>query len=379
MTPLALPPNPRILVVALRRLGDVLFATALIASLRRAYGDAVIDVLVFEGTAGILAGNPDIDRVLTVPLRPGVWHGLVLGAKLAKRYDLAVSTQSGDRPTLFALLAGRRHVGPIDGGTRGALRRLVLWRSVAPQPGAHRLEEVLRLADAIGIPRLGNLVCPGMEPGTAGVPPALSEKGRAERPQSQERSWGGRDYAVVHAAPMFRYKRWTADGWRALAGHLQARGLMVVATGGMAAEERAWLDEVWKPLPSIVRRDGELSWPQLAQLLRHARLFAGPDTSVTHLAAAAGCPTVALFGPTDPRLWGPVPAEGLDPMWEAAGTVQRRKNVWLVQHPLPCLPCQSEGCERHVSSFSRCLDELQPGHVLRAVDAALGAVPVAAI
>jgi heptosyltransferase III len=346
MTRFALPPRPRILVIALRRLGDVLFATALIASLRRAYGDAVIDVLVFEGTAGILAGNPDIDGVVTVPPRPGVWHGLVLAAKLAKRYDLAVSTQSGDRPTLFALLAGRRHVGPVDGGTRGALRRLVLWRSVAPQPGAHRLEEMLRLAE-----------------------------GRAGRPWPH----GGRDYAVVHAAPMFRYKRWTPDGWRALAAHLQARGLTVVATGGTAAEERAWLDEVWKPLPSVVRRDGELSWPQLVQVLRRARLFAGPDTSVTHLAAAAGCPTVALFGPTDPRLWGPVPAEGLDPMWEASGTVQRRKNVWLVQHPLPCLPCQSEGCERHVASFSRCLDGLQPGHVLRAVDAALGAVPVAAV
>ena len=47
-------------------------------------------------------------------------------------------------------------------------------------------------------------------------------------------------------------------------------------------------------------------------------------------------------------------------MWEAAGTIQRRGNVWLVQNPLPCLPCQNEGCERHLTSFSRCLDELTP-------------------
>jgi heptosyltransferase-3 len=58
-------------------------------------------------------------------------------------------------------------------------------------------------------------------------------------------------------------------------------------------------------------------------------------------------------------------------MWEAAGTTQRRKNVWLVQHPLRCLPCHNEGCERHIASFSKCLDELQPAQVLRAVDAAL--------
>ncbi|MBO0752131.1 MAG: glycosyltransferase family 9 protein, partial [Bradyrhizobiaceae bacterium] len=92
---------------------------------------------------------------------------------------------------------------------------------------------------------------------------------------------------------------------------------------------------------------------------------------VTHLAAATGCPTVALFGPTDPRQWGPVPAGGLDPVWEAAGTIQRRNNVWLVQQPLPCLPCSKEGCEHHVASFSRCLDDLTPARVLEAAEAAL--------
>jgi heptosyltransferase III len=375
MSPLILPPRPRILVVALRRLGDVLFATALVASLRRAYGDAIIDVLVFEGTAGILAGNPDVDEVITMPLRPGAWQGLRLAARLAQRYHLAVSTQSGDRPTLLSLIAGRRAVGPVDGGTRGALRRLALWRSVAPQAASHRLEEMLRLADALGINRVGRLVCPRENLESAGVPRLASEAARAQRPRSEEPAVQG--YAVLHAAPMFHYKRWTVGGWRALAAHLRARGIKVVATGGTAAEERAYLDEVWGEVADVTRSDGQLSWPQLASLLRGARLFVGPDTSVTHLAAAAGCPTVALFGPTDPRLWGPVPAEGLDPMWEAAGTVQRRRNVWLVQHSLPCLPCHSEGCDHHITSFSRCLDTLQPAQVLHAVDAALG-LPVAA-
>ena len=49
----------------------------------------------------------------------------------------------------------------------------------------------------------------------------------------------------------------------------------------------------------------------------------------------------------------------------------RRGNVWLVQNPLPCLPCQQEGCDRHRQSRARCLDELTPRQVLTAVDQAL--------
>lgn len=372
MPPLALPPRPRILVIALRRLGDVLFATSLTASLRHAYRDAVIDVLVFDGTAEILSGNPDIDRVVTMPQRSSAWQSLALAVRLARRYDLAISTQSGDRPTLFALVAGRRHVGPVDGGRRGALRRRALWRSVEPQPGAHRLEDMLRLADAVGIARVGRLVCPG----SASSPDASRRPHGSETPPLREGTAG--DYAVIHAAPMFQYKQWTVGGWRTVAGKLLARGLRVVATGGPGAEERAFLDHVWGTLPDVERRDGQLSWPELTRLLAGGRLFVGPDTSVTHLAAATGCPTVALFGPTDPRQWGPVPAGGLDPMWEASGTIQRRNNVWLVQHPLPCVPCQKEGCDQHILSFSKCLDDMLPGQVLEAAEAALAATPSAA-
>jgi heptosyltransferase-3 len=358
MKPLDLPARPAILVVALRRLGDVLFSTPLIAAIRQAWPRATLDALVFDDTAGILAGNPDLDNIVTMPARKSVLKGLALALRLARRYDLAVSTQSGDRPTAFALIAGRRQVGPIDGGRRGALRRFVLTRSVEPRPGLHRLEDMHRLADALGIARVGHLVCAG---------------GGAERARL-DASARAAPYAVIHAAPMFVYKRWTRDGWRALAAGLRERCLKIIATGGPAADERAFLDDVWKERPDIERLDGQLSWPQIAALLAGAQVYVGPDTSVTHLAAASGCPTVALYGPTDPRLWGPVPAGGLDPMWAAApaaGTIQRRGNVWLVQNPLPCLPCQNEGCERHILSFSRCLDELPPAQVLRAVDAAL--------
>jgi len=170
---------------------------------------------------------------------------------------------------------------------------------------------------------------------------------------------------------MFRYKQWSMEGWRALAAWLSGRGLTVVASGGPRDTERAYLDEVWGKEAAVRRLDGRLDWPELAGLLTKARVYIGPDTSVTHLAAAAGCPTVALYGPTDPRLWGPWPVGGLGAMWDAAGNMQRRGNVWLVQNPLPCMPCQLEGCERRLESYSACLDELPAERVIAAVEQAL--------
>ena len=104
---------------------------------------------------------------------------------------------------------------------------------------------------------------------------------------------------------------------------------------------------------------------------------------MTHLAAATGTPTVALYGPTDPRLWGPWPAGGLGEPWAAAATIQNRGNVWLVQNPPSCpwsiLPCQQEGCERRLDSYSRCLDELTVSQVLSAVDLALASATPAPV
>ena len=355
MSTIVLPEAPRILVVALRRIGDVLLTTPLIRSLRRAWPNASIEALVFADTAGILDGNPDIDAVVIMPAHPTAAQSLALAARLFKRYHLAISTQSGDRPTFFSLLAGRLHAGPAEAGSRGALRRRLLTRNVTVGARLHRVEDNLRLAEALGIASVAEVVCPAGKLPDAVAPPGL--------------------YAVIHAVPKFRYKQWTQAGWRALAAGLRARGLTVVATGGPAADERAQLDALWRDDPAVVRLDGRLNWGETAALLGAARVYIGPDTSVTHLAAATGAATVALFGPTDPRIWGPWPAAGLAQAWAAAGTIQRRGNVWLVQNPLPCLPCQEEGCARRLDSHSQCLDELSPTLVLAAVDQALERAP----
>ncbi len=349
MNRIELPPHPRVLVIALRRLGDVLLTTPLIRSVKRAFADASIDALVFDGTGGVLTGNPDVTGVISIPARPGAVATLSLLRRLARRYDLALSTQSGDRPTMLAWIAGKQSAGPVEAdGLVATAKRLALGRSYLRNREQHRVVDVLRLTELLGIPAVSEIVCP-----TGNV--------RANLIPAEP-------YAVVHAAPMFTYKRWTAEGWRALAAALRQRGLRVVTTG--AKGDRDYLDQIWHDT-DVIRFDGKLEWPELTEAIGNARVYVGPDTAITHLASATGAPTVALYGPTDPRLWGPWPVGGLDSPWNAAGTIQQRGNVWLVQNPLPCLPCQLEGCERRLDSHSRCLDELTGAQVVAAVDRAL--------
>jgi heptosyltransferase-3 len=355
MTPavkLDLPARPRILVITLRRLGDVLLTTPLVRSIRRGFPDASLDMLVFRGSDAILAGNPDIDRVLTMAERPSVGETLSLARALFRRYDLVVSTQAGDRPTFFALLAGRCRIGvvPPAGATGARWKRRVHHVTVTPQPDTHRVTQLMTLAAALGLNGPAEIVCP-REPGNDNAAPR-------------------KPYAVLHANPFYQYKRWNDAGWQDLAHGLAERGLALIATEGPDPAERAYLDQVWGSAGALVTRR-RLGWGALAQLLKEAALYVGPDTSTTHLAAASGCPTIALYGPTSPRLIGPWPVGGLERPWDAAGTIQRRGNVWVVQNPQPCLPCEKLGCEGHLQSYSRCLDELTARQVLIAVDQVL--------
>jgi heptosyltransferase III len=349
MKPIQLRPDARVLVVAMRRLGDVLLTTPLIRSIKRAFPTASIEALVFAGTEEILSGNSDLAGIATVSERASLGESLALLRRLGRRYDLALSTQTGDRPTALAVLAGRQSAGPIEPtGLTVGIKRCALTRSYTTERARHRIVDLVQLAELLGIPASTEIVCPSGNVRSGLIPM--------------------HGYAVVHAVPKYTYKRWTTDGWRELASGLRARGLATMVIGAKA--DQPYLDELWRGC-DVARLDGALTWPELSALIGAARVYIGPDTAVTHLAAATGTQTVALYGPTDPRIWGPWPVGGLDRPWAAAGTIQNRGNVWLVQNPLPCLPCQKEGCERHLDSHSQCLDELSAVQVVAAVDRAL--------
>jgi heptosyltransferase-3 len=359
--------EPRsILVISLRFMGDVLLSTPLIRSLRAAYPRAAIDALVFAGTEGVLEGNPDLRQVLTAESRAPRRAQAALWRRLWRKYDLAVVAETGDRPHVYGWLAARRRAGLLPPQwEKRWWKQLSLTCGVVSPPEQARPLSYERLAQAMGIAWKPEMVAP-----SAGMP-AIAWRDLLGFDAERER------FAVLHLAPRFRYKRWHAAGWHALMAWLHREGLRVVITGGPGEDERAYVRQVLTAANTpVIDLCGRLRFAQTADLLRQAALFVGPDTATTHLAAACATPTVALFGPTDPRLWGPQPATGLERPYEKVAALQKRGNVMLVQEPSQaCVPCGLEGCERHRESHSDCLDAMQAERVIEAVHVRLHEVP----
>jgi len=354
-----LPISPdRVLIIAMRYLGDVLLTTALIRSIRRAYPKARLDVLVYRNTVAMLEGNPDIDNVIATPNRPEGSDYRNLFWTLFRRYDLAVVTQTGDRPFLYGLIAAPARIGAVPSRqSAGWWKRLFMARwTEFDDFNTHTVLQHLRLAELLEIPCCFELVPPQTVTGRK-----LTEGYESMRPAAP--------YAVLHPYPQWTYKRWTVDGWVEIGRYLNSRGLTVVLSGGPADEEREYVSDIADRLPTgAVNLAGRLSLAELGGLIAGARLFIGPDTGITHLAAAVGVPVIALYGPTNPVKWAPWPygyRQRSNPFRKKGS--QRVNNIRFIQGEAECVPCHQEGCDRHRNSRSRCLDNLPSETVRQAI------------
>ena len=346
----------RILVVATRQIGDVLLTTPLIRAARQRWPQARIDVLGFAGTLGMLRGNPDIAEQIETPARLG-WRGfLSLLGRLWRRYDLALVTQPGDRAHLIAWVAATRRSGiiPEHGGSNW-WKRILLAHTVV---SAGDLGEVHVVAEKLA------LLAPWMDGQTSAtevvVPPP------APLPEDVQRQLGAR-FVVVHVPSMWPYKQWPVAHFRTLAGELLARGVQVVLTGSAAPRDL----ECIAPLldlaaaPRLLDVSGQLDFNQLVTLFGQAALYIGPDTSVSHLAAACGVPTLAIFGPTNPQRWAPWPGSTEAPLqFVRSARDQTVGNLTLLQGSPACVPCGRAGCEDHLQSRSDCLVSITPQRAL---------------
>lgn len=348
----------RVLLIVTQEIGDVLLATPLLRTMRSAWPDTPVDVLVYAGKGGMLEGNADCHRVLEAPLRPTWKSSLTLIKTIFRRYDLAIITQGSDRAHMYGWFAAPVRVGMIANlkfSSRWKRFSCGKW-SLLDNVNTHTVDQNLKLTDLLGLPRVP-IVCP---PAAAFSVDVINIRSKP--------------YAVLHISPRWPYKAWPEESWITLIKGIFVRGMHVFLTGVGSAEyiigerhERRFPAQV----TNLINR---LSLGELTTLLQDAEIFVGPDTSVTHQAAASGTPTVALYGPSNPVKWGPWPFysngepvpirpyEMVKRPWQEVG------NVILIQGSGSCVPCREEGCDRHQLSRSQCMEDLSPQLVLSAAD-----------
>jgi ADP-heptose:LPS heptosyltransferase len=266
------PRGERVAVIRLRSLGDCVLTTPAIRILKRSRPDLRIGISVESRFAAVFAANPDVECVL-----PPV-------ASAVRRFRpwLCLNLHGGARSALITALSGARvraGFGHFRYPWLYNLRIPSAQRILGVERTVHTAEHLASAVFYLGAPRVE-------------IPPAtLFGARRAVQP-----------VAVLHPVASHPAKVWPASRFLAVAGYLKdSCGLDPVFIAATREELRpfhAWRTLAGAPLPEI------------ADLLAGAALFIGNDSGPAHMAAALGVPVVVLFGPSDPRIWGPWKAVG---------------------------------------------------------------------
>jgi len=286
----------RILFTKLLHIGDNLLLTPTLVATKGKFPDSEIWVAVRRGTEGILAGCPEIDRIVTTA-RPE--EGRRTWGDFGK--DLSTLAEIAMTPFDYAFELGDNNRGRIlTSASRAKIRCANSYEHPEGIPlssswkkrfthlvttGHGPVHQVLRDYNAVR----ETLVLPENPPPMRFAPDAML-------PYSLEATITS-PYAVVHAATRWASKSWPPDRWKQVVAALLKKFPQVVISCGPNPREIAealLLCEGFQG--NVVSTKGKLSWAQLASMLGSASLFVGVDTAAMHLAAALQCPSVILFG-----------------------------------------------------------------------------------
>jgi heptosyltransferase-2 len=332
---------PALLVVQTSFLGDVVLTTPLLHALRERVRPRRLAVLVRPEAAPLVRGHPDVDDVLLDDKRgrDGGAGGLLGTARRLRRerFDVAVSPHRSLRTAL--MLAAARIPRRI--GFRDAPGAPLYHERVRRDPSRHAVERMLALAEpfggAIGTPQIS-------------VPVSAEARANAAAllPEGPE--------PLVGLAPgsVWPTKRWSVDGFAAVAAALASDGARCVVLGGPA--ERALGEEVHRRSGGrTVMLCGRTDLATLVALIDRLGVLIANDSAPMHVACARGVPVVAVFCAT-------TPAQGFGP-WGPHATV--------VDVDLECRPCGRHGGRRCPRGTDDCIRLVEPAAVLTAARAAL--------
>jgi heptosyltransferase III len=304
-------------------MGDCLLLTSPVRALKEEFPEFRVSVLVESRFADCFNGNPDFDEVIVAANKY-----LTALRLLLRRFDAIVNLHGGPTSLVYAIAATGRRIGAEHYQYAKLYHGLV----PAPDPGVHTVKTTMALFQWLGVRR--------EEP-----PPLRYERHQKESSRIQERL-AGKPYVVIHPAALMATKRWEPSRFGEVAQGLALRDFKIVVTAGPGEEFVA--GQAARKIDGAAIMLG-LTIPELAELIRGARLYIGNDSGPMHLAAAVGTPTIAVWGSSDSRRWRP---------W----SVDHR----VVQNPFECNPCPGYRCL--VADSPLCIESVTVNQVDAAVD-----------
>lgn len=283
-----------VLVVRPSSLGDIVYALAIATDIRRARPELAIDWVSEPGFAPLIALCPYVRNVIPfglrrwrrAPLEPATWREMRAFRRHLRStaYAAILDLQEQVKGALIARLAR----GPRHGFDRDSIREPL---ATLGDDVHHRVPRDLHFLDR----------CRRLAGAALGYPVAEAPHWSL-RPPASAPATPDRPYVVVLHATSRDDKLWPEAHWRAVIGATEGAGFATVLPWGSAAEE-ARSRRLAAGFGNAVVPPW-LALPDAAALLAKARLAIGIDTGFTHLAAALGTPTIAIFSATDPARHG---------------------------------------------------------------------------
>ena len=342
----------RILIVKTSAIGDVTHTLPALHALRRRFPAARIDWLVEEAAAGLITGHPYLNRVLISrrknwikECRQGRVAGVAREAvslirELRRvRYEMVLDFQGLLKSSVFVLLArAKRKIGFDKGMEHAEGSYLFLNEKIPPvSMDLHAVDREKAILTAIDV----------HEEGRYALLIGREQHQRAAALLHDHGLMTNRPLVAINPMTTWPTKHWTNEGFAAVADTLVDQGMNIFFTG--SPQDRPAIDVIIARMSrqGAVNLAGKTDLLTLAALYRRCRTVVSTDTGPMHIAAAAGTPVVALFGPTAPWRTGPY----------------GKQHRVIRRDEMDCGPCFRKTC-----ATTRCMRAIEPAVVVAAVN-----------
>jgi len=285
-----------ILLIQLKRIGDLILTTPAIAALREKFPEATLSLVVSPAVEGLLPALSGVDKIFVVRGKADDaldWIALAWG-----KFDYCLDFTRNDRSAFLTLLSQARQRITSD---HPNLRTKIRARSYN-----EFVESPVRFLHTVDY-HLGLLKPLGIHDASRAIRLDLPDSTVEEAEQLLRRAQAGDEFAIIHPGSARAEKFWEVDRWAKVIDHcVQERRMKCVLTGGRSPMERAQIASIKASTRSdVIDFCGKTDLLTLAALVRKARLLITVDSAPMHFAAAWETPQVVLFGPTNPFHWHP--------------------------------------------------------------------------